>query len=355
MARTYLRLRTELDSFLGHHLRDLENDERVEALTWYCQGLGLEIPCKTALGIATRLGPDNVEGTRQRMQRALAKGRFSHDEVFARIQTTVFEQPGRLTAYCIDDTGFAKKGEHSVGVQRQYSGTLGKIGNCQVAVSLHGVSNNLSICLAGQLYLPESWAQDKERRSKALVTESLEFATKPQMALELLKKAKDNGAPRRPVLADAAYGDSRDFRKGIRQMGWHYAVAISSTTTVWPPGTKPVRPPGTGKKGRPITREQAPDGVEPISVDRLAAQLWQQGQFKPVTWRKGQKDDLKGRFCAVRIHSVEGKAKRKSASEEVWLLLERDESQPTGFKYYLSCYQSSCLIRKRAGSMTKDR
>lgn len=346
MAKTYAQLRKGLESFLEHHLRDLENDERVEALTWYCQGLGLEIPFKTALGIAKRLDPDNVQATRQRMQRALAKGRFSHEEVFARIQATVFEEPGRLTAYCIDDTGFAKKGEHSVGVQRQYSGTLGKVGNCQVATSLHGVSSELSVCLAGQLYLSESWTEDEERRENAQIPKSLEFATKPQIAVELLKKAKANGAPRRPVVADAGYGDSREFRDAIRRMDWHYAVAISSNTTVWPPGAKPVCPPSTGKRGRPRTRDRDMGGAEPIRVDVLAAQLWEQDRFKPVIWGKGQKGDLEGLFCAVRIHSAEGRIKGKSASEEIWLLLERDESQPTGFKYYLSSLAKSTSLRK---------
>ena len=151
---TFGALRNQLDDFLSSHLAGLENDERVEALAWYCQGLGFEVEAKTALGLAGALAPESIQATRQRMQRAIQLGRFDHAEVFERLQQTVFES-GRMHAYCIDDTGIAKKGKHSAGVQRQYSGTLGKVGNCQVIVSLHGVSDTFGACLGLHLYLPE--------------------------------------------------------------------------------------------------------------------------------------------------------------------------------------------------------
>ena len=160
---TFGSLRDSLDDFLTSHLSGLENAERVEALAWYCQGLGFEVKSKSALGLAGAMTPESVQATRQRMQRALQLGRFAHGRVFERLQHTVFES-GRMQAYCIDDTGIAKKGDSSVGVQRQYSGTLGKIGNCQVIVSLHGVSDSFGACLGLQLYLPESWCDDAQRR-----------------------------------------------------------------------------------------------------------------------------------------------------------------------------------------------
>ena len=185
---TYAALRDSLDAFLSSHLAGLENEERVEALLWYCQGLGLEIEGKTALGLATRLAPETVQATRQRMQRALARGRFDHDVVFARIRETVFCS-GQMQAYCFDDTGIAKKGELSVGVQRQYSGTLGKVGNCQVIVSLHGVSDSFGACLGAELYLPKSWSESKQRRQQAKVPDNLSFRTKWEIALELMSAA----------------------------------------------------------------------------------------------------------------------------------------------------------------------
>jgi len=169
---TFAALRDSLDAFLTSHLEGLENSQRVEALAWYCQGLGFEVEAKTALGLAAAMKPDSVQATRQRMQRALQLGRFAHEEVFERLHETIFES-GRMQAYCIDDTGVAKKGERSVGVQRQYSGTLGKVGNCQVVVSLHGISDSFGSCLGLQLYLPESWCLDAERRARARVPDEV--------------------------------------------------------------------------------------------------------------------------------------------------------------------------------------
>src|SRR5690606_4600327 len=124
--KTFAALRDQLDSFLTAHLEGLENEQRIEALGWYCQGLGFESEAKTALGLAGALTPGSVQATRQRIQRAVTQGRFEHEAVFERLQQSVFES-GLMQAYCIDDTGVAKKGELSVGVHRQYSGTLGKV------------------------------------------------------------------------------------------------------------------------------------------------------------------------------------------------------------------------------------
>jgi len=258
VAKTFAQLRNKLDGYLAHHLGGLENDERVEALGWYCQGLSLEVPDKTLCGIAARLMPDASQGGRQRMQRALQRGRFSHEDVFARLQRTVFRtRAKRIAAYCLDDTGFEKKGDGSVGVQRQYSGTLGRVGNCQVAVSLHAVNDDFSACLGAQLYLPSDWSSDADRRALAKVPESITFQTKTEIALSLLRAARHNGAPKRPVVADAGYGDSRAFRDEVTALGLPYVVAISSNTTVWPPGSNPRPPKRRTARGRPPTTRRA--------------------------------------------------------------------------------------------------
>jgi len=342
------QLRDRLEEFLASHLSDLEIEERVEALTWYCVGLGLELPKKTSLGMAEYLNPDNVQGCRQRMQRAVNRSRFKHTDIFHRLQRTVFES-GRASAYCIDDTGFAKKGDRSVGVQRQYSGTLGKVGNCQIAVSLHGVSEDFSSCLGAQVYLPESWTGDPERLRKAKVPEEICFQPKWKIALGLIEEALENNGPRLPTIADAGYGDSREFRESLRGLGLHYAVAISSKTNVWPPGVEPVTPKRTGKVGRPRQRPRPNDGSRPVPVDRLASELWEEGRFREVTWRKGTKGKLRGQFCAVRVRSAESWTKGKAPGEEQWLLLEEDPKQETGFKYYLSTLQRTTSLKKLVG------
>jgi SRSO17 transposase len=329
---TFGALRDNLDGFLSSHLDGLENDERVEALAWYCQGLGFEVEAKTALGLAGALRPESVQATRQRMQRALQLGRFSHMAVFERLQQTVFES-GCMQGYCIDDTGIAKKGAFSVGVHRQYSGTLGKIGNCQVIVSLHGVSDTFGACLGLQLYLPESWCEDKERREQACVPADITFQRKWEIALGLLDAARSNGGPTLPVVADAGYGDCREFRDGLRQRGLKYVVGVSSQTTVWRAETMVEVPSRRQGAGRPPTRARAVDG-EPVLIEVLANELLAGGAFKYLSWRTGTKGPLGGQFAALRVRSAEKRTKGVPPGEEEWLLIEREITGE--FKYYLS-------------------
>lgn len=338
---TFAALRDSLDEFLTNHLEGLENEQRIEALAWYCQGLGFEVDAKTTLGLAAAMTPDTVQATRQRMQRAIQLGRFNHSEVFARLQETVFES-GRMQAYCIDDTGIAKKGGHSVGVHRQYSGTLGKIGNCQVIVSLHGVSDSFGACLGLELYLPASWCDDEARREAAKVPEETEFRRKWEIALDQLDAARDRGGPTLPVLADAGYGDCRDFREELRERGLKYAVGISSQTSVWRPGTK-VEVRQKGGLGRPRKRAEAVDGSNPVLVDVLADELWESGRFKNLCWRMGSKGPLEGEFAALRIRSAEKRTKNMPPGEVEWLLIEREKNGD--FKYYLSSLSARSALQ----------
>lgn len=291
---TFAALRDSLDSFLTSHLEGLENEQRIEALAWYCQGLGFESEAKTALGLAAAMRPESVQAVRQRMQRALQLGRFAHAEVFSRLRETILES-GRVQAYCIDDTGIAKKGDLSVGVQRQYSGTLGKVGNCQVIVSLHGVSDTFGACLGLELYLPESWCVDQERRKQTRVPTAVQFRRKWEIALELLDAACHSEGPTLPVLADAGYGDCRDFRDGLRKRGLKYVVGISSQTSVWRPGVEVEIRSKTGP-GRPRSRADAVDGSKPVLVDVLAKELWDAGEFRNICWRMGSKGPPRGRI-----------------------------------------------------------
>lgn len=348
MAHTFGKLQRLVEQFLDDHLDGLDNAERVEALSWYCQGLGLELPQKSILGIAKSFAPDDVEPCRQRMQRAVNRGHFTHEDVFERLQTTVFETSANaMDAYALDDTGVAKKGTQSPGVQRQYSGTLGKVDNCQIVVSLHGVSDEFSCCLGAELFLPESWLDDTQRLDKAQVPgDRRKHRTKPEIAIELLRAARANGAPTRPVVADAGYGDSRDFRDAITDLGLNYVVGISANTTIWPPGSKPAVPAPSGKRGHPHRYEYDPNGREPIRVDKLADRYWRSGKFKLVRWRMGSKAALEGKFCALRIKSAERRTKGRQAGDDIWLLIERDETRKSKFKYYLSSLPESASLKK---------
>jgi len=172
--------------------------------------------------------------------------------------------------WIVDDTGFPKKGVHSVGVTRQYCGVLGKQDNCQVAVSVSLACEQGSLPVAWQLYLPRIWAEDAERRHKAGIPEDIEFATKPQIALQQLQGLLSEGAPKHCVLADAGYGIDYAFRQGLTEMGLRYVVGITSAVVVWPPGVEPLPPKPYSGMGRPPVMPRRTAKRQPVSVKALA-------------------------------------------------------------------------------------
>jgi SRSO17 transposase len=145
-----------------------------------------------------------------------------------------------IPAWIVDDTGIPKKGKHSVGVARQYCGKLGKQDTCQVAVTLSVASDQASLPIAARLYLPEAWANDKERRKRAGVPSEIIVQTKPQIALSQIRRTIAEGVPRGIVLADAGYGNDTAFRDALTEMELSYVVGVQSSTAVWAPGTGPL-------------------------------------------------------------------------------------------------------------------
>src|SRR6266508_853996 len=133
-----------------------------------------------------------------------------------------------VVAWVVDDTGIAKQGKHSPGVKRQYSGTLGKIGNCQIAVSLHAVGERGTLPLGWSLYLPEEWCADAERRRRAKIPASVVFKTKPQLASSLVEQSVTWEMPQAPLLADCAYGDETAFRTRLHALELEYVLAVSA-------------------------------------------------------------------------------------------------------------------------------
>src|SRR5947207_4245246 len=155
-----------------------------------------------------------------------------------------------VIAWVVDDTGIVKDGKHSPGVKRQYSGTLGKIGNCQVTVSVHAVGERGTLPLGWSLYLPEEWCEDRERRRKAKIPASVVFETKPRLAAGLCPQAAGWELPAAPILADCAYGDDTAFRTGLRRLGREYVLAVSAQLGVYGPETAFAVPERNGSVGR---------------------------------------------------------------------------------------------------------
>src|SRR6202167_3480169 len=180
------------------------------------------------------------------------------------------QKQGLVVAWIADDTGFPKKGKHSVGVTRQYCGQVGKQENCRVAVSLSVATWNSSLPIAYRLYLPKEWAEDAERRGKTGVPVEVGFQTKPEIALDQIRAAVAARVNRGIVLADAAYGINTEFREGLTQLGLQYVVGVQSSMTVWEPGKQPLPAKPRGKMGRPPRLLQRSIGHQPISVKQLA-------------------------------------------------------------------------------------
>ena len=192
--------------------------DRIVPMQNYTKGLFLPIERKSVEPMAARLAPANVRQMHQSLHHIVAEAAWSDAAWLREVRRQVLPAMTRkhpLSAWIVDDTGFPKKGTHSVGVTRQYCGQLGKQENCRVAVSLSLATEQASLPVAYQLYLPESWAQERARRSRAGVPEEIRFQTKPEIALDQIRGLVEEEVPRAPVLADAAYGNDTGFRDGL--------------------------------------------------------------------------------------------------------------------------------------------
>jgi SRSO17 transposase len=328
------RFNTYLDALsatLGHA-------DRAAPFQSYCTGLLLPGDRKSVEPMAARLEPERVQATHQAMHHVVAKADWSDAAMLTAVRNQVLpaiKQHGAINAWITDDSGFPKKGTHSVGVARQYCGQLGKQDNCQVAVSLSVANDHASLPIAYQLYLPEAWAGDQTRRRKAGVPDDVAFQTKPQIALGQIRAALLAGVPRAVVLADAGYGVDTEFRDGITELGLRYVVGIQSSTTLWSPGQEPLPPKPWSGRGRRPTRLRHDDDNQPVSAKDLALGLPNKA-FRRVTWREGSNTTLASRFAAVRVRPAQGDTRRSEPRAEEWCLIEwpKGEAEPT--KYWFS-------------------
>lgn len=236
--------------------------------------------------------------------------------------------------WIMDDTGLPKKGRHSVGVA-QYCGVLGKQNNCQVAVSVSLACEQASIPVAWQLYVPQDWAEDDERRARAGIPAHIGFETKPQIALRQIETLLAAGAPRHCVLADAGYGIDNAFRQHLDDLGLAYVVGITSALVVWPPGVEPLPPKRYGGMGRPPVVPRRTPSRQPVNVKELAHSLLASA-FTTLSWREGSSETLSGRFAAVRVRHAGGNTGKARLRPEQWLLIEWPADDPDPLKYYLS-------------------
>ena len=221
-------LRWESARVLGHA-------DRAGPLMDYCTGLLMPCERKSVEPMASIVSPVRASAAHQSLLHFVGQSGWSDEAMLAKVRelaAPAFAAQGGVEALIVDDTGFQKKGSHSVGVARQYCGRLGKTDNCQIAVTLSIANHHASLPIAYRLYLPEIWANDAERREKAHVPEDVEFRTKPQIALAQIEAALKDGVARGAVLTDAGYGCDGAFRAGVTALGLAYAVGVQSTLSV---------------------------------------------------------------------------------------------------------------------------
>lgn len=337
----------EFERYLTHLSEGLGHADRHAGLCGYCTGLMLPLSRKSVEPMAARMDPLHASAKHQSLHHFVAKSEWSDEQVLRRVAQWVVPHMDMSAGgfWIIDDTGFPKKGSHSVGVARQYCGVLGKQDNCQVAVSVSLACEEGSLPVAWRLYLPRSWAEDVNRRQKAGVPQDVEFATKPQIALQQLRRLLDEGAPRHCVLADAGYGIDYGFRQNLSEMEMPYMVGITSVVAVWQPGVEPLPPKRYGGTGRPAVIPRRTAARQPVSVRELALGLpgsvWQN-----ISWREGTNAHLSSRFAAVRVRCAGGNAGRARLLPEQWLLVEWPAGQAEPEKYYLSTLPDTTALNE---------
>ena len=311
----------ELAEFLAPFRVPFTRREGPAALERYCTGLLTEHPnknCDTLAGL--------VPGTsEQRLQGLLTAMTWDDDDLNRQRVGAMAALPAEGDGVRVfDDTGFAKQGDTSVGVARQYSGTLGKVGNCQVAVTCHYTERTLAWPVAARLYLPKVWADDPDRRTTAGVPQEAAFRTKPEIALALLDRAQAWGVRWACVTADGDYGDNPNFLAGLDERDQQYAVAVRTDFAVA----------SARRTGEPPQRADALMGA-------LTTGVWHS-----VRWREGSKGWLRGRLAVVRCWRVTTDGVRHIG----WLIGERQaRGQDERRKYFWSNFGPEVPLERLVG------
>jgi SRSO17 transposase len=347
--RELKRLDKELTAYVDSLVGGMGRPERRQAMGDYVLGLLLDGDRKSIEPMAGRLVDDvtEIQAMRQRLQQCVTVSPWSDAEMWRRLALKMDSELPDLEAWVADDTGFPKKGTYSVGVQRQYSGTMGRKDNCQVAVSLHLAGERGSSCIGMQLYLPESWTADRKRCGQVGVPDDVVFQKKWEISLSQIDAAIEWGLEKQVVLADAGYGDVTEYRDGLTARGLEYVVGVNGVQVLWAPGTGPIAPPPVrppGHRGNTPCRwkdgEQTPVAALPLAVARGRKAC------RTVTWREGSRGQQRSSFGSVRVRSAHLHLQGKPPGDEQWLVYEWpvDEKEPT--KFWLATLPANASLKE---------
>lgn len=314
----------------------LGHKKRRESFATYAMGLLGDGARKSVEPIACRAcgDPSRADALHQKLLHFVANSDWSDRDVRRTAASYAIEEMTRrspIRTWILDDTGFLKQGEDSVGVQRQYTGSAGKITNCQIGVSLSVASDEAQVPIDFELFLPKSWAEEPERRKAARIPDAVVFKTKIELAIDMITRAVDDKVPGDIVLADSFYGDAVQLRDVIRCFGLDYALGVSSDTTLHVVD-------GRGRR------------TESESAKKIALRLGR-GAFRKVAWREGTKQALSSHFAFRRVHVANKGAVDRAA---LWLVVEWPESQDEPTRYSLTTLRER-MSKKQIVRLLKER
>jgi SRSO17 transposase len=314
------------------------NKRRRASFAIYAMGLMGDGERKSAEPIATRAcaNPALVDAYHQRLTYFLSESEWSDAPVRRFAARYALEEMTKLepvSTWIIDNTAFPKQGTHSVGVQRQSTGSGGKSTNCQIGISLTVATPSEHLPIDFELYLPRRWSDDPARRTEAHIPDEVGFETRAELAMQMIRRALADEFPVGVVLADSAYGDSGEFRRELREHGLDYAVGVPAHTTVCP-----VDESG-GKCG------------QPMSVGSVGHAM--RAQFRKVGWREGRQGQTGSRFASCRVRAANCMA-GGADEEEVWLLMERPPGETSPCKFWLVTLPR-CATSEQLVHLVKER
>ena len=301
----------------------LGNDSRKASFATYAQGLFSEGERKSVEPMAARSCPDpkRIDAEHQRLLHFVGVSDWGDAAVrryAASFALDAMTSSEPVQSWILDDTGFLKQGKHSVGVQRQYTGSAGKIANCQVGVSLTVATESEHLPIDIELYLPRCWTDDDERRREARIPAAVTFKKKPDLALDMVRRALDDNVPRGVVLADAAYGTSTKFRDELQRLNLEYSVAVEGRTKVFE-----------------VFDVVTPGGAA-VSLRKLATKLKAKGLFQRLTWREGTRRELSASFAIRRVVPCNQPVQAGEPTKPLWLIIEWRDGDSAPANYFLS-------------------
>ena len=355
----------ELAEFLKPFAPLFRRRQSRQSLERYITGLLTDLGRKNCQTIASAVAGTSTE----RLQHLLTDAEWDPLELDAARVRLLSKRSPKGGILILDDTSLPKKGNSSVGVAPQYSGTLGKIANCQILASAEYVADEPSSStplhwpICGRLYLPEeSWAKDSERRKRAHVPEEIGFATKPQLALDMVDLARQWEVPFELVVADSGYGKNPAFLEALERRRLPYVCGVERTFGVRLPeeveAAGAAAPPAYQGRGRPPKARPAPLYTAEDVAGSLSEEAWQ-----VVSWREGTKGMLSKQMVALRVHRATGSQERYSRAHqhvstgpEGWLIVERPLPGEEGdSKYYFSTLPADQLSVERLGALAHSR